>query len=117
VERLPDGDSSNQLLVILAASGGGKRSSAFSYGVLRGLRDYAIRVNGKPRRLLDELDTYAAVSGGSFTAAYYGPYRDRIFTDYERDFLDVDVNAYIWGLYTLPWRWQWLVSSDYGSEH
>jgi NTE family protein len=116
LDGLPDNGSSDELLVILAGSGGGKRSSAFSYGVLKGLRDYQIPLNGKPRRLLDELDTYAAVSGGSFTAAYYGLYRDRIFADYERDFLKVDMNAYIWGLYLLPWRWQWLFSSDYGSS-
>jgi len=75
---LPDNDSSNQLLVLLASSGGGKRSAAFSYGVLRGLRDFTIDVNGRERHLLDELDTYAAVSGGSFPAAYYGLYRDRL---------------------------------------
>jgi len=75
---LPDNDTSNQLLVLLASSGGGKRSAAFSYGVLRGLRDFKIDVNGRARRLLDELDTYAAVSGGSFPAAYYGLYRDRL---------------------------------------
>jgi len=37
-------------------------------------------VNGRERSLLDELDTYASVSGGSFPAAYYGLYHDRIFT-------------------------------------
>ena len=29
----------------------------------------------------------ASVSGGSFPAAYYGLYRDKIFTDFEKDFL------------------------------
>jgi NTE family protein len=38
-------------------------------------------------RLLDEVDSISAVSGGSFTAAYYGLYRDRLFADYEDDFL------------------------------
>src|SRR5882672_7718782 len=75
---LPDNDSSNQLLVLLASPGGGKRSAAFFYGVRRGLRDFTIDVNGRERRLLDDLDTYAAVSGGSFPAAYYGLYRDRL---------------------------------------
>ncbi len=114
IDALPDGDSSNELLVVLVGSGGGKRSSAFSYGVLRGLRDYPITVNGQRRRLLDELDTYAAVSGGAFPAAYYGLYRERTFEDFEHDFLKVDVNSYIWGLYFLPWRWQWMFSPGYG---
>ena len=43
-KALPDGDTSDQLLVLLASSGGGKRSAAFSYGVLRGLRDFKIPV-------------------------------------------------------------------------
>jgi NTE family protein len=113
---LPDGDTSDQLLVLLASSGGGKRSAAFSYGVLRGLRDFEIPVNGRERRLLDELDSYAAVSGGSFPAAYYGLYRDRLFTDFERDFLKTDIGAYIWGIYLLPWRWEWMVNSTYGTN-
>src|SRR5262245_25238027 len=113
---LPQGDNSDQLLVLLASSGGGKRSAAFSYGVLRGLRDFKIGVNGHDRRLLDELDTYAAVSGGSFPAAYYGLYRDRLFTDFERNFLKVDIGAYIWGIYLLPWKWEWMVHPTYGTN-
>jgi len=110
-KSLPDGDTSDQLLVLLASSGGGKRSAAFSYGVLRGLRDFKIPVGGRERRLLDELDTYAAVSGGSFPAAYYGLHRDRLFTDFERDFLKTDIGGYIWGIFLLPWRWEWMVNS------
>jgi len=115
-KALPHGDTSDQLLVLLASSGGGKRSAAFSYGVLRGLRDFRIPVNGRERRLLDELDSYAAVSGGSFPAAYYGLYRDRLFTDFERDFLKTDIGAYVWGIYLLPWKWQWMVNSTYGTN-
>ena len=33
------------LLILMASSGGGKRSAAFSYGVLQGLRDFHITVN------------------------------------------------------------------------
>ena len=67
--------SSPELLMMLTFSGGGKRSSALSYGVLRGLRDIPIRIDGQGHRLLDEVDGIEAVSGGSFTAAYYGLYR------------------------------------------
>ena len=113
---LPHGESSDQLLVLLASSGGGKRSAAFSYGVLRGLRDFEIPVNGHERRLLDELDTYAAVSGGSFPAAYYGLYRNRTFETFERDFLKADIEDYIWGIYLLPWNWEWVVNPLYGTN-
>jgi NTE family protein len=108
--------SSDQLLVLMASSGGGKRSAAFSYGVLRGLRDLPITVDGRERRLLDELDTIAAVSGGSFPAAYYGLHRDKIFTDFEADFLKRDIEAYIWGIYLLPWNWEWWLNPLHGTN-
>jgi NTE family protein len=98
------GTQSSGLLVLLGFSGGGKRSAAFGYGVLRGLRDYYIPVNGSQHRLLDEVDMMSSVSGGSFPAAYYGLYRDKIFTDFESDFLNRDINAYIYGTYLLPWH-------------
>ena len=57
----------------------------------------------------------ASVSGGSFPAAYYGLYRDKIFTDFEKDFLDQDINSYIWGLF-IPWHGVRLLSPDYGTN-
>ncbi|MGH6882713.1 MAG: hypothetical protein ACREFM_17470, partial [Hypericibacter sp.] len=80
---LPPTDNSPELFVALAFSGGGKRSAAFGYGALTGLRDLTIKIGGRERRLLDEVDSMSAVSGGSFPAAYYGLYRDKIFTDFE----------------------------------
>ena len=117
--RLPSLESNStapDLLMVLALSGGGKRSSAFSYGVLRGMRDMPVQKSGTPSRLLDEIDGIGSVSGGTFTAAYYGLYRDRIFTDYEKDFLKQDINSYIWGTYFLPWHWGWMVHGQYGTN-
>jgi len=93
LESLPEGSTSPDLLVLVAFSGGGMRASAFSYGVLRGLRDADLEADGKPRPLLDEVDVISAVSGGTFTAAYYGLHRERTFSDYERDFLHHDFNS------------------------
>ncbi|CBL47295.1 Conserved hypothetical protein [gamma proteobacterium HdN1] len=74
-------------LVALSFSGGGTRAAALSYGVMQELRDTQIR-SGKQRvRLLDEVDTISAVSGGSFTAAYYGLFGDKLFTRFEGEFL------------------------------
>lgn len=81
----PDGTG---VMVALFFSGGGTRAAAFSYGVLRELA--ATPVAGD-RRMLDEVTTINAVSGGSFTAAYYCLYGDRIFADYEQLFLKRDV--------------------------
>ncbi len=50
-------------------------------------------MDGKTRRLLDEVDGISSVSGGSFTAAYYGLFGDRIFIDFEEKFLKRDVQS------------------------
>jgi hypothetical protein len=41
------------------------------------LRDTQVLVGGQQRRLLDEVDVITSVSGGSYTAAYYGLFGDR----------------------------------------
>ncbi len=46
-------------------------------------------------RLLDEVDYITSVSGGSFTAAYYGLYGDGIFEDFEEAFLVRDIEKYL----------------------
>lgn len=107
--------NNSSLLVFLSFSGGGKRSAAFSYGVLQGLRDMPLPGGGS-QRFLDEVDIISAVSGGAFTAAYYGLHRDGIFKTYEQDFLNEDIEAYIWGTYLLPWRWGWLFSGSFGTN-
>ncbi|WP_291989194.1 patatin-like phospholipase family protein [Candidatus Accumulibacter sp. ACC007] len=73
--------------MILAFSGGGTRAAALAYGVLQALRDTRVTLDGRSQRLLDKIDIISSVSGGSFTAAYLGLYGDRIFTDFENDFL------------------------------
>ena len=50
-------------LFILSFSGGGTRAAAFSYGVLEELRRTEIVVDGKRRRLVDEVDLIT-VDGG-----------------------------------------------------
>jgi NTE family protein len=91
--RLDDAklDFSGDFAVMLAFSGGGTRAAALSYGVLEELRDTVIDDGATTQRLLDEVDSISSVSGGSFTAAYYGAYRDKIFEDFEEDFLHLGV--------------------------
>jgi NTE family protein len=66
--------------------------------------------------LLDELDYLAAVSGGSFPAMHYGLYRDKSFETFPSEFLKVDINAYVYGTYLLPWNWEWLVNPFFGTN-
>lgn len=109
-------DGSSEMIVILALSGGGARSAALSLGVFKGLRDTTVRSGGRDRRLLDEIDIISSVSGGSMIAAYYGLHRERLFTDFESDFLRRDINAEVYGIYLLPWNWQWLFDPNYGTN-
>ena len=80
------GDNGDHL-IFLAFSGGGTRAAALSYGVLQELRDTQLDSRNYRVRLLDEVDSISSVSGGSFTAAYYGLFGDKTFSDYEEVFL------------------------------
>ena len=103
-------------LVLVALSGGGKRSAAFAFGVLRGMRDIPVRPEGRKSVLLDEVDLLAGVSGGSFPAAYYGLYGKRSFETFPDEFLYADIEAYIWGTFLLPWNWNWVVNPLAGTN-
>ena len=79
------------IFLFLSFSGGGTRAAALSYGVLEELRDTMVSSHEKNTRLLDEVDIISSVSGGSFTAAYYGLYGEQLFEDYAEVFLKRDV--------------------------
>ena len=82
-----------EILFILAFSGGGSRASALSYGVLEELGSTYYEQDGRQFRLLDEVDRINSVSGGSFTAAYYGLFGDEIFEKFKDDFLYKDIEG------------------------
>ena len=109
-------------IVYLAFSGGGTRAAAFAYGVLEELRDTPISVDGTPKTLLDEVDTISGVSGGSFPAAYYGLYGDRIFEEFEPRFLNKNVQGALLLRALYPWNLlglmtPWLSRSDLASSY
>jgi len=90
--------------LFVAFSGGGTRAAAFAYGVLEELRDTQIVSAGKSERMLDEVDGISGVSGGSFPAAYYGLFGDRIFDEFEERFVRKDVqDALVWRILA-PWN-------------
>ena len=47
---------SDELLLILAFSGGGTRAAAFAYGILEELAATPVPLGGRARRLIDEVD-------------------------------------------------------------
>jgi len=113
LEQIPD-DRSDEIFVFLAFSGGGTRAAAFAYGVLQELEATEIEVDGQRRKLLDEVDVISSVSGGSFPAAYYGLFGDRIFSEFEPRFLRKDVEGALIARLFWPPNWFRLASGTYG---
>ncbi len=91
----PDTNRSDELLLMISFSGGGTRASALAYGVLKALRNTRLQVGEKSRRLIDEVDYISSVSGGSFTAAYFGLFGEKLFTDFEPLFLRQDIESQV----------------------
>ncbi|MBI4831267.1 MAG: patatin-like phospholipase family protein [Candidatus Lindowbacteria bacterium] len=92
---------SDDLLLVLAFSGGGTRAAALSYGVLEAVDKISIPESGGEvethggegrKTLLDQVDMISSVSGGSVTAAYYALYGEQIFDDFKAGFLYRNVN-------------------------
>jgi predicted acylesterase/phospholipase RssA len=116
------GNNTNSLFVCLTFSGGGTRAAALSYGVLEALRNARIRWKGIEKSLLDEVDCISSVSGGSFAAAYYGLYGDRIFAEFPALFLERDVQGELTTLALNPYNVVRLASPtfsriDLAAEH
>jgi predicted acylesterase/phospholipase RssA len=105
-----EGQNTDSLFVCLAFSGGGTRAAALSYGVLEKLRGTRITWKGVEKSLLDEVDCISSISGGSFTAAYYGLFRDRTFQDFRAKFLDVNVQGTLIRQLFNPVNWVRLAS-------
>jgi NTE family protein len=107
--------NSDELLLYLTFSGGGTRAAAFSYGVLEELRRTEVTIQGKKRRLLDEVDVISSVSGGSFTSGYYGLYGERIFEDFEQKFLRKNIQGILFAdMMFNPYNWVRLLSPYFG---
>jgi NTE family protein len=116
--KLTDKDRSHETLLILAFSGGGTRAAALSYGILEALDLIEVPAppakQGKRHTLLDEVDMISGVSGGSFTASYYGLNGREIFNDFRTEFLYGDFQgSMLWGLAN-PVNWIRLWSPRYG---
>lgn len=109
-----EGNRSSELAVLLAFSGGGTRASALSYGVLQELGKISVPSEHGERTLLQEVDVISSVSGGSFTAAYYGLYGDRLFVDFDEKFLRKNVEGELVLQTFNPVNWFRLLGGHYG---
>jgi len=112
----PRPGQSDDLLVVLAFSGGGTRAAALGYGVLEELRRTEVTVNGAKRRLLDEVDVISAVSGGTFPAAYYALRGEKTFDEFETKVLARNFETeLVWRILT-PTNWFRLPSGTFGKS-
>jgi len=114
ITRPQAANNETESLIVLAFSGGGTRAAAFSYGVLEELARTQLVINGRKRRLLDEVDVITGVSGGSFTALAYALYGDKLFEIYEPAFLKRDVQHELIGRFLNPASWSRLWSESWG---
>jgi NTE family protein len=107
-------DDAGDTLLIAAFSGGGTRAAALSYGALEELAKTDIQRSGRKERLLDHLKVISSISGGSYTATYYGLFGDRIFQDFETRFLKRDAQGEIGRLVFSPVNLMRLTSPYFG---
>lgn len=121
--KLTAPDKSEDMLLTLSFSGGGIRAAALSYGVLEALDRVEIpapKTLSNPQNppvrhtLLDEVDLINAVSGGSFTAAYYGLHGRDTLKDYREKVLLQDFQVGLIRLAIDPENWVRLLSPRFG---
>jgi len=110
-----DAQGSGDTLLILTFSGGGSRAAAMAYGVLEALAATRLAAGSEKHTMLEEIDMISAVSGGSITAAYFGLYGERIFTDFRKQFLERNVTAELATIMLSPGTLSRLSSVTFGS--
>lgn len=114
---------SDDLFLILSFSGGGTRAAALSYGILEALDQVEIPLPQSldplqtvPVRhtILDEVDLITGVSGGSFTAAYYGLHGRDAFKDFREKMLLQNLQVGLIRTVLNPANWVRLWSPHFG---
>jgi NTE family protein len=107
---------SDDMLVVLAISGGGTRAAALGYGVLEELRRTEVMVNGVKRRLIDEVDVISAVSGGTLPATYYALRGEKTFEEFEERVLSRNLERELALRIFTPTNWFRLPSGTFGKS-
>jgi NTE family protein len=100
-----DERNSDDLVVLLAFSGGGTRAAALAYGVLEALETVKVSHDGVEGTMLDEVDSISSVSGGSFTASYYALFGRELFAEFPEKMLYRRLGLRIFWRLMNPWNW------------
>ena len=116
VDKITRPGQSEDLLVVLAISGGGMRAAALGYGVLEELRRTEVMVNGMKRRLIDEVDLISAVSGGTLPATYYALRGEKTFEEFEARVLSRNLEGELALRILNPTNWFRLPSGTFGKS-
>jgi len=114
LKNLDRDKKSDSLLLFLTFSGGGTRAASLAFGVLEELAQTEIFLEGRKHSLLEEVDAISSVSGGSFTAAYYGLFGRRIFEDFPSRFLKRNVQRELFEEAIPLDNWFRLLSANFG---
>jgi NTE family protein len=110
-------NQSDDMLVVLALSGGGTRAAALGYGVLEELHRTRVTVQGRTHSLLDEVDVISAVSGGTFPATYYALRGEKTFDEFENRVLTRHFESELARRIILnPYNWLRLPSGTFGKS-
>jgi predicted acylesterase/phospholipase RssA len=114
-ESHENAENTDSLFVILAFSGGGTRAAALSYGAIEQLRKTRIVWEEREKSLLDEVDVISSVSGGTFTALYYGlcAHGRCDLADFEERFLYAPIQKRLFRRLLRPWNWVRLASPHF----
>jgi NTE family protein len=111
VRQMPGPDKP---FVILAFSGGGTRAAAFSYGLLKELKEVSYTsAQGEKKRLLDDIEIISSVSGGSFTSAYYTLFPDKFFDEFPGAVLYENMEMELIKRLANPYNWYRLASGNF----
>lgn len=104
----------DDVLVVMMFSGGGTRAAAFGYGVLEILNQQPVYIGGKQARLLDRVDLVYGVSGGSVLAAHFGLNGSDTVPQFERRFLNQNLQKVLARQLLAAPNWPRLASSQFG---
>jgi len=107
---------SDDIVVVLAISGGGMRAAALGYGVLEELRRTTVTINGVKRRLIDEVDVISAVSGGTLPATYFALRGEKTFDEFEKRVLSRNLERELALRILSPKNWFRLPSDTFGKS-
>lgn len=117
----PSMNDDSDLILIIAFSGGGTRAASLAYGTLEALKNVEIPVQTvspvfghEQKTLLNQISVITAVSGGSFTAAYYGLHGEGIFKDFRERCLLRDIQGDLLKKLINPFNWPRLSSPRFG---